>query len=86
MNAKFIKSNLSKCGAPVRCFRKLTVKYDTRNTKNKGKINGYCLQMPVDVVSGWNVHDLLVECLYDAQSDLLVVGPVSKVEKWLTEE
>jgi len=80
MNAKILKSNLSKCNAPVRCFRKLLAKH------YKGRIDGYVLSMPVDVVNLWNVPDLLVECIYDPQTDLLVVGPVSKIEKFLMEE
>jgi len=83
MNAKVLKSNLSKCCEPVRCFRKLTVKYENRNNK---RINGYVMSLPIGVVQAWNLHDLLVECIYDAQTDLMVVGPVSKIEKFLAEE
>ena len=83
MNAKLLKSNLSKCCEPVRCFRKLTVKYENRNNK---RINGYVISLPIGVVQVWNLHDLLVECIYDAQTDLLVVGPVDKIEKFLRED
>lgn len=83
MNTKLLKSNLSKCNDTVRCFRKLVVKYENRNNK---RINGYVISLPTGVVQAWNIHDLLVECIYDPQTDLLVVGPVSKIEKFLAED
>jgi hypothetical protein len=83
MNAKILKSNLSKCDAPQRCFHKLTPKYKNRN---KSKVFGYALNIPSSIIPGWNLPDMMLEIIYDPQTDLLVVGPVSKIEKFLAEE